>query len=102
MSDTNIAMKIYKRRGEILLAACDKELLGKELEEGELHLQISKNFYYEYFVSEETFVHSLKVATIANLTGNKVVNIAINRGFIERDSVIYIAEVPHAQLFVMQ
>lgn len=102
MSGTDIAMKIYKRRGEILLAACDKELLGSALVEGELHLQVSKNFYYEYFVSEETFVNSLKLATIANLTGNKVVNIAIDRGFIERDSVIYIAEVPHAQLFVMQ
>lgn len=94
----NISMKMYKRRGEVVLAACDRELLGKKFEEGELHIHVREEFYYESFVSEQTFLNSMKLATIINLVGENVVRIAIREGYIDKDNVLRIAGVPHAQM----
>jgi hypothetical protein len=101
MSEHGIAMRIYKVRGEVMLAACDRELLGKKFEEGELMLDVKKSFYYEAFVSDTTFLNSIKIATIANLVGEHVISLAIEKGYIDEDSVIKIDGVPHAQMFLV-
>ncbi len=101
MSGNDIAMKIYKIRGEVLLAACDRELLGKKFVEDELQLEVKKEFYFESYVSERTFINSMKIATIANLVGERVIKIAIREGYIDRDNVIRIDGVPHAQMVLI-
>ncbi len=94
-------MRVYRTRGEWLVAACDRHLLGKELNDGDLHLYVSEKFYYESFVTEQTFLNSMKMATIANLVGEKVVKIAIREGYIDGENVIMIDGVPHAQMVIM-
>ncbi|NPA74668.1 MAG: DUF424 family protein [Euryarchaeota archaeon] len=94
-------MRMYHTRGEWLLAACDRELLGTVLEEGEFHLSVSERFYYGSFVTEQTFLNSMKIATIANLVGKRVVEIAIREGYIDRENVIKIKDVPHAQMVLI-
>lgn len=101
MQSNDIAMRIYKVRGEVLLAACDRELLGKKFEEGELRIEINPEFYFESYVSEKTFLNSMKIATIANLVGEKVVGLAIREGYIDRDNIMRIAGVPHAQMVLI-
>ncbi len=96
-----IAMKMYKRRGEIVLAACDREVLGHTYEDGELHITVKKDFYYESYVSDATFLNSLRMATIANLVGKHVIEIAVREGYIDEESVIEIDGVPHAQMFLI-
>jgi len=100
-SEHKIAMRIYKVRGEVMVAACDRELLGKKFEEGELVLEVKDSFYYESFVTDTTFINSMKIATIANLVGEHVVDLAIKEGFVEEEGVIRIKGVPHAQMFLM-
>ena len=95
------AMRIYKVRGETIVAACDRELLGKRFEEGEVHIEVKESFYYEAFVSEETFLNSMRIATIANLVGEKVVSLAIEKGYIDESGVMRIEGIPHAQLFIL-
>ncbi|MCL4349794.1 DUF424 domain-containing protein [Ferroplasma acidiphilum] len=94
----NINMKILNINGEVMLAAADSELINKDLREGKLHLKIKPEFYGEMKVSEETFLSSLDICTIANLVGEHVVNAAIDANYIEKDNIIKIAGVPHAQL----
>jgi len=101
MPEHSIAMRIYHVRGEVMVAACDRELLGKKFEEGELTLDVRESFYYESFVTEQTFINSMKIATIANLVGERVVALAIREGFVEEEGVIKIKGVPHAQMFLM-
>ena len=102
LSSNDISMRIYRRRGEVVLAACDRELLGQKFEDGDMQLHVSKSFYYESYVSEQTFLNSMKIATIANLTGKRVIEIATKAGYIDADSVIRIAGIPHAQMVIMQ
>ena len=49
-------------------------------------------------VSEETFISSLGICTIANLVGERVINAAINASYIDPENIIKINGVPHAQL----
>ena len=92
-------LKIYKNEEHILIAACDKEVLGKKLKHGDSIVEISKDFYKGVYVSEKELQESLKEATTANLFGEKTIMCAIKCGFIDPDSVIMIDYVPHAQIF---
>lgn len=90
-------MKMTHTQGEILLAAADSELIDHELREGKLHLKVISQFYGETSVSEETFLSSMALCTIANLVGKHVVEIAIRNEFIDPENIIFIDGVPHAQ-----
>lgn len=90
-------MKIVQTQGEILLAAADSELVGKELREGKLHLKVARDFYGDVEVSIDTFLSSLGICTIANLVGKKVVGLAIESDFVDEENVLYIHGIPYAQ-----
>jgi len=95
-----IKMKVHTRGGEVLVAACDAELIGRTLKEGQLRLHVS-SFYDGDVVDEGTFVRQLKMATIGNLVGRATVDAAKRAGLIGNDGVLLIEGVPHAQLFVI-
>ncbi|WP_162509206.1 DUF424 family protein [Thermogymnomonas acidicola] len=95
-------MKMRHVHGEVLLAAADSELVGKEFREGRLHIRVDPNFYGEIKVSEEMFITSLGMCTIANLVGKRVVGIAIEKEFVDPENVIYIDGIPHAQYAKME
>jgi hypothetical protein len=92
-------LKIYKNEGNVLVAACDKEVLGKTLKHGNTVIEISRAFYGGEPASEEELQKALEGAMTANLFGEKTVKCAIKCGFIDPDSVIMIDCVPHAQVF---
>ncbi len=93
-----IYVKIYRVQGEVLLAACDEELLGKTFREGELKLEVKERFYKGELVDESDLEGLLEEATIANLTGERCVTKAIELGYVNRERVLYIQGVPHAQM----
>ncbi|MGC8610607.1 MAG: DUF424 domain-containing protein [Thermoplasmata archaeon] len=97
----NISIKMWKVNGEFVLAACDSELLGKEFKEGELTLSVYESFYHERYVDKEEFISYLKSATIINLVGKRVINIAIEEGIVDKNNILYINKIPHAQAVLM-
>ncbi|MGB9939668.1 DUF424 domain-containing protein [Methanosarcina sp.] len=92
-------LKIYKNGEHVLVAACDKEVLGKTLKRGNTAVEISRAFYEGEYVSEEELQKALEGATTANLFGEKTIKCAIKCRLIDPDSVIIIDNVPHAQSF---
>ena len=97
-----ISMKIHSSSFEVLVAGCDPELVGKKFTDGKLNLNISKEFYEDVIVEDEDFFKQLKLATIANLVGENVINKAIEAGIVDKDCVIKIGDVPHAQVAVQE
>lgn len=93
-----IWIKEYSTQGEILLAACDDDILGKTFSEGELELVVSESFYGGEKVDGVSFISFLKKATIANLVGKKVIEIALELRLISEDCILEIDGVPHAQI----
>ncbi len=94
-------MKIYKQGNNILIGACDEELIGKKFREGKLQIDVSKEFYDGERISMEVLKKYLKNATIANLVGEKTVNCAIKLGVVDLECVMKIKDVPHAQMVRM-
>lgn len=92
-------LKIYKNGEHVLVAACDKEVLGKSLKHGNTVVEISRGFYEGEEVSDDELQKALQEATTANLFGEKTIKCAIKCGLIDPDSVMIIDCVPHAQIF---
>lgn len=93
-----ISVKVHTSGREVLVAACDPDLLGKTFRSEKLRIHVSRDFYEGQICDEETFVERLQMATVANLVGRRTVDVAIARGLIDPECVLMIGEVPHAQM----
>ncbi len=95
-------MDVYVRKiktaTEVLVAACDAEVLGKVFEENDLSLEVNRDFYCGDVMSLEECTAFLVEATILNLVGEKVVEKAIELGLVNPGNVLEIGGTVHAQM----
>ncbi|ADC66026.1 Protein of unknown function DUF424 [Ferroglobus placidus DSM 10642] len=94
-------MKIYRVRGEVLVAVCDEDIVGKTFREKDLKIEVKEEFYGKESYDEEEVKRALRQATIANITGKNAVKLAISIGIIDESRVLKIGECWHAQMVVM-
>ncbi|MFH1751582.1 MAG: DUF424 family protein [archaeon] len=93
--------KIHETINSSVLALADKELIGKTLNEKEIEFKVSERFYKGRIVDEKKAVKLLKEHDNANLIGNKAVGIALKNGLIEKNNVIVIEGIKHAQIYLL-
>jgi len=91
-------LKVHDLPGEVLVAVCDKDLLGKRLCDGDLKLEVSDRFYGGDLVDEGAVFSALEKASIANIIGNVIVGKALERSLISCLGVIEVGGVKHAQI----
>ena len=91
-------MKQYDTEGQLLVAVCDKEIIGRKFHEGELTLKVEADFYKGSDASENEVKEALLFATIANIAGEKAIACAVECGCVDPDTVIFIEGIPHAQM----
>jgi len=96
-----IVLRMYRRGGEVVGAACDKELIGRSLREGRTKLDVAESFYHGEEADEEMLINRLRMATIANLVGERTVSIASKHKMIDEQCVMLIEGVPHVQMVKM-
>jgi hypothetical protein len=89
--------KVFQTKFDFVLALCDEKLLGKTLKGNGLKIKISEKFYGGELVDEKMAVELMKKATIGNLIGKEIVELAEKNGFITKENVILINGIPHAQ-----
>ncbi|MDI3539438.1 MAG: uncharacterized protein PWR29_1695 [Methanolobus sp.] len=92
-------LKIHKAGESVIVAVCDRELLGKSLREGNINVTISEEFYKGDLVSEDDVMAVITKAGNVNLFGDKVVSCAVKCGVVDPSSVKIIDGVAHAQVF---
>lgn len=96
-----ITLRMHRLGRELLLAAADKDLLGKKLRDEEIKLEVDKEFYEGEDATEEVLLNRLSMCSIANLVGEETVGAALRAGYLDEDCIMRIAGVPHAQLAKM-
>ncbi len=96
-----IYLKVHESDGERILAACDENLLGRKFSEKDLQIEVKDSFYGNTLANLETLEEEITKATIVNLTGNKVVEFAIKKNFVEKQNILKISKVKHAQIVVL-
>lgn len=91
-------MKRYDTEGHLLVAVCDKDIIGRKFHEGELTLMLETDFYKGTDASEDEVKDALSCATIANVAGEKSIACAVECGCVDPETVIFIEGIPHAQM----
>jgi len=101
--DDGVVMRVHRVRAEFVVAACDADLLGRDLPVGEkgATVRVSAQFYGERRVTREELLWALERATIANLLGARVLRLAAEGGFVSPEGTGSLGGVPHAEIFAM-
>ncbi len=101
--DAGFVMRVHRVRAEVVVAACDAELVGRQLPIGTdgRTVAVSSQFYGERTVSREELAWALQRATIVNLLGGRVLRVAEEEGFLAPGSAGELGGVPHAQIVSM-
>ena len=74
-------------------------LVGKKLTQGELELNISESFYKGDKKSVEEVKEIMLAAKNLNLVGEETIALAIELKILDKETVIEICGVEHAQIF---
>ncbi len=101
--EPTIVMRLHRVRAQVVLAACDADLLERELAAGPngRRIKVSAHFYGERRVGREEFVWALSQATTANLLGAEVCRVAREEGYIAEGATTTLGGVPHAEIFTI-
>ena len=94
-------IKMHRGADDLILAACDEELVGMTFRSGRSRLDVSEMFYKGESVGKDVLIERMKGATIMNLVGAETVAVAIEQGYATEDSVIEIDGVRHLQVVLM-
>lgn len=89
--------KMHRQQGNILLAACDKEVLGKTFKQGKVSIKVDEKFYNGKEVSVSELGEMIAESTMGNLVGKKVISFAMKKGVVKKDKVLSIGKTEHAQ-----
>ncbi len=111
--------KVHRSETHVLLAVCDKELLGRTLRGkmtdakqtgvqrmpvpsvNRFDFEINEKFYGSEECSTEGVLELAKSATMINAVGNKIVDLLVEKGFADKDGIIVIDKVKHCQVYVI-
>ncbi len=85
----------------VLVSVCDRGLIGETFENGDVSLTVTEEFYGGDVVDAADVVQSLGRAQVANIVGERAVDLAIEHGFVEEDHVLDVGETRHAQMMRM-
>lgn len=84
----------------MLLVVTDADILGKKFEENKVQLDLTKKFYQGQEKNEAEVQEAIKEARHLHLTGIAAVTIGINLGLINKENVIYVKKIPHAEVCI--
>lgn len=94
-------VRIHFHNDDVILAACDEDILGMTFRGDGMKITVSESFYKGEVLGKEAFVERMKSVSVMNLVGNEVVAIAVEEGYVLPDSVVEIGGVKHAQVVMM-
>ncbi|MBI2173457.1 MAG: DUF424 family protein [Candidatus Aenigmarchaeota archaeon] len=97
-SSPKFCFRIHEAGSDRILAICDASVLGLLLEEGELRLEVSRNFYSGSGCDEKGALELLESSTIVNAVGEGIISLMLKNRLVEESNVLRISGVPHAQL----
>jgi len=81
----------------LMLAVCDKEIIGKKFETPDLKLDLSSDFYNGKEKTEKEIVKLFEQAYMINLVGQESVGLGLKSGIISKKDIIKIKDIPYVQ-----
>jgi hypothetical protein len=88
-----------KYQESLMINICDIELIGSKLQEGELLINITKEYFQEEIIEPVQAEKLLRSCSIANLVGERIVKQAVHLRFAKEMSIRRISGVPFLMIF---
>jgi hypothetical protein len=98
-SEQAIIMKLHSVQGQNILAICDKELLGRTFEWGDVGFLVSRGFYGGEEVPTDLMIRTALQCTSINAIGSACIHALVEAGIVDREAIVYINDVPHCQVY---
>lgn len=95
----NVILKVLRQDSYTFVNICERELLGKEFKDNGTILHVNREFYEGEEVDLEYAFSLVNEATVVSLVGNRIVEEAIKRGLVHKDSVLEVKGVKFAQIY---
>ena len=95
------SVKTTDYQKNLMLNICDLDLLGKNIVEDKLNMNISKSYYGEKVIEHEEARTLLKNASIINMVGKETISLSLEIGIGSEKGVKIIGGVPFLIVFKM-
>ncbi len=93
------SVKVTDFQKNVMLNICDADLLGKNIVQDELNMNISERVYGEKLVEKEEAKSLLKNSSIINMVGKETVSLSIELGIGSENGIKTISDVPFLIVF---
>ena len=95
------SVRVTDYQKNIMLNICDLDLLGKEIIQDKLTMNISKNYYGEKIVNREEAKTLLQKSSIINMVGKNTVELSLEIGIGSENGIKEISDIPFLIIFKM-
>jgi len=98
-----VSIKTHKAQGQIVVAMCDAELVGRKLKDGKIVVTLNEGFYGgEVFDEDESGIFNLlRGASSYNIFGERAIAVAVKFNLVDKSTVRVVDGVPHAQVYCL-
>ena len=95
------SVRVTNYQNNLMLNICDPHLLGKDIADDKVTMNISKSYYCERLVEKEEAENLLKQCSSINMVGKETVSLSISLGIGSYQGVKEINGVPFLLIFKM-
>ena len=95
------SVRVTDYQNNMMLNICDADLLGKQIVQDELSMNISEGYYGEKLVEKEEAKILLEKSSIINMVGKETVSLSIELGVGSENGVKLISGIPFLIVFKM-
>lgn len=97
----SFSVKLTDYQKNQMLNICDADLVGKDIQENELKMNISKSYYGEKLVDRAEAQNLLQNSSIINMVGKETISLSISLGIGSESGVKKIDGIPFLIVFKM-
>ena len=95
------SVRVTDYQKNIMLNICDADLLGKNIIQDDLNMNISKSYYGEKLVEKEEAKLLLKKSSIINMVGKETISLSVGLGIGSENGIKSISGIPFLIVFKM-
>ncbi|OLC26450.1 MAG: hypothetical protein AUJ08_04515 [Thaumarchaeota archaeon 13_1_40CM_3_50_5] len=96
------AARTTSYQGSIMVDICDLDLIGSKLEQGDLVISLTREYYQQQVIEQPYAQDLLHKCDIANLVGERIVKQALDMKLAKEAGIKRIAGVPFLMLYKFQ
>lgn len=93
------ALRTIRYQNSLMVNVCDLSLINKQIQHGDITIDIKKNYWMDKEADESEIESYLKKSSISNLAGKDTVEKAIELNLAKRSSVKYFSDVPFLMIY---